>query len=255
MDFYTNVSRYGNKLLVRGYQNGLPVQRKVEYKPTLFVPSKIGGSSQSWSTLDGNKVEKILFEDMKEATNFLKRYENVSNLSIYGNNNYTAQYIQEQYPNDIEFDRSLIRVNNIDIEVESEEGFPEPEKADYPVISICLRQNDGIYRVWGLEKYNKSRDDVLFVQCDSEHDLLSKFLDHWRHHYPDIITGWNVRFFDMPYLINRSLKVLGDQRVKQWSPWGNVRERTILMNGKQNQFYTIEGIEVLDYIEIYTKFT
>ena len=255
MDFYTNVSRYGNKLLVRGYQNGLPVQRKVEYKPTLFVPSKIGGSSQSWSTLDGNKVEKILFEDMKEATNFLKRYENVSNLSIYGNNNYTAQYIQEQYPNDIEFDRSLIRVNNIDIEVESEEGFPEPEKADYPVISICLRQNDGIYRVLGVEKYNKSRDDVLFVQCDSEHDLLSKFLDHWRHHYPDIITGWNVRFFDMPYLINRSLKVLGDQRVKQWSPWGNVRERTILMNGKQNQFYTIEGIEVLDYIEIYKKFT
>ena len=255
MDFYTNVSRYGNKLLVRGYQNGLPVQRKVEFKPTLFVPSKVGGSSQSWSTLDGSKVEKILFEDMKEATNFLKRYENVSNLSIYGNNNYTAQYIQQEYPNDIKFDRSLVRVNNIDIEVESEEGFPEPDKAEYPVISICLRQNDGIYRVWGLEKYNKSRDDVLFVQCDSEHDLLSKFLDHWRHHYPDIITGWNVRFFDIPYLINRSLKVLGDQRVKQWSPWGNVRERTILMNGKQNQFYSIEGIEVLDYIEIYKKFT
>lgn len=255
MDFYTNVSRYGNNLLVRGYQNGQPAQRKVPFEPTLFIPSKVGGSSGSWDTLDGNKVEAIPFENMKEATDFYKRYEHVSNMSIYGNTNYIAQYIQEQYPNDIKFDRSLIRVNNLDIEVESSEGFPEPDKAEYPVISICLRQNDGIYRVWGLEHYENSRDDVLFVQCDSEHDLLSKFLEHWRHHSPDVITGWNVRFFDMPYLINRTLKILGDQRVKQWSPWGNVKERTLLMNGKQNQFYNIEGIEVLDYLEVYKKFT
>ena len=255
MDFYTNVSRYGNNLLVRGYQDGLPVKKKVSFMPTLYIPSKVGGSSMSWSTLDNKKVEAVKFDSMKEATDFYKRYENVSNLTIYGNLNYPTQYIQEQFPNNIEFDRKLIRINNLDIEVESEEGFPEPEKAEYPVISICLRQNDGLYRVWGLNEYTHTRDDVLFIKCDSEHDLLSKFLDHWRHWYPDIITGWNVRFFDIPYLINRSLKVLGDERVKTWSPWGMVRERNIVMNGKNNQFYAIEGIDVLDYIEIYKKFT
>ena len=220
MDFYTNVTRYGNNLLVRGYQDGLPVKKKVSYMPTLFIPSKVGGSSMSWSTLDNKKVEAIKFDSMKEATDFYKRYENVSNLTIYGNLNYPAQYIQEKFPNNIEFDRQLVRINNLDIEVESENGFPEPDKAEYPVISICLRQNDGLYRVWGLNDYENTRDDVLFIKCDSEHDLLSKFLDHWRHWYPDIITGWNVRFFDIPYLINRSLKVLGDERVKTWSPWG-----------------------------------
>ena len=255
MDFYTNVTRYGNNLLVRGYQDGLPVKKKVSYMPTLFIPSKVGGSTKSWSTLDNKKVEAIKFDSMKEATDFYKRYENVSNLTIYGNLNYPAQYIQEKFPNNIAFDRQLVRINNIDIEVESENGFPEPDKAEYPVISICLRQNDGLYRVWGLNDYENTRDDVLFIKCDSEHDLLSKFLDHWRHWYPDIITGWNVRFFDIPYLINRSLKVLGDERVKTWSPWGNVRERNIVMNGKNNQFYAIEGIDVLDYIEIYKKFT
>ena len=124
--------------------------------PTLYIPSKVGGSSMSWNTLDNKKVEAVKFDSMKEATDFYKRYENVSNLTIYGNLNYPTQYIQEQYPNNIEFDRKLIRINNLDIEVESEEGFPEPEKAEYPVISICLRQNDGLYRVWGLNDYTRT---------------------------------------------------------------------------------------------------
>ena len=114
MDFYTNVSRYGNNLLVRGYQDGLPVKKKVSFMPTLYIPSKVGGSSMSWSTLDNKKVEAIKFDSMKEATDFYKRYENVSNLTIYGNLNYPTQYIQEQYPNNIEFDRKLIRINNLD---------------------------------------------------------------------------------------------------------------------------------------------
>ncbi len=256
MQFYTSVLRYGNNLLVRGYKDGQQYQRKVPFKPTMYVPSKPKDMRfEGWKSLDGVAVEPMTFGDMKDASDFVKRYEHVSNFQIYGNSNFIAQYITEQHPNDIKFDRSLVRVNNLDIEVQSDDGFPVPEKAEYPVISIALRQNDGVYRVWGLQEYNVTRDDVLFVQCDSEVDLLQKFLDHWRHNYPDVITGWNTRFFDMPYLINRTLKVLGDQRVKQWSPWGNVRDRNVTINGKPNQYYEIDGIQNLDYLEIYKKFT
>jgi DNA polymerase elongation subunit (family B) len=252
-EFYTSVIRYGSNILYRGYKNGKSIRQKVPFQPTLFIK---GDKGSDWKTLDGHSVEPIKFGDMKEATDFMKRYEGVANFDTYGNTNYVAQYITEKYPNNIEFDRELVQVLNIDIEVQSDDGFPEPRQAGYPVISIAIRKNDGNYWVWGLGDYTVQREDVLYIKCDNELDLLNKFVEHWSMHTPDIITGWNTRFFDIPYLVNRMRKITGDDTMaKRMSPWGLVRERNITINGKPNQEYHLEGIEHLDYLEIYKKFT
>ena len=213
--------------------------------------------------LDGKKgsievLDKIFsgmkFDSMKEATEFQKRYDDIPNFKIYGMNNFVSQFIAEMFPTPIQFKREWVDVCTIDIEVASDEGFPEPDKADHPVISISLKSPKGPYRVWGLYDY-EPREDTIYEKCDSEASLLMKFVDHWSRNQPDIVTGWNTRFFDIPYLVNRIGKTIGADMAKKLSPWGLVREGNTTINGKKQQEYKLEGIEQLDYLEIFRKFT
>jgi DNA polymerase elongation subunit (family B) len=71
----------------------------------------------------------------------------------------------------------------------------------------------------------------------------------------DVVTGWNIEFFDIPYLINRIKRVLGDNEYKKLSPWGIVNEKTVEFKGKENQSYDLLGVSVLDYYQLYRKFT
>ena len=251
-EFYTSALRRGNNILYRGYKNGESVKKKITFKPTLFIS---GDSKSDWRTLDGKSVVEMQFDDMSAATDFISTYRDVDNVEIYGNNNYVTQFLTRKFPKRIEFDRSLVNVINMDIEVASDAGFPEPETADHPVISVALRANDGTYWVWGMGDYSP-RENVLYIKCDNEFDLLTKFVNYWSTHTPDAITGWNTRFFDIPYLINRMRKLTGDDKMSnRLSPWGIVREQNITINGKSNQAYVIEGVESLDYLEVYKKFT
>ena len=251
--FYTSVIRMGNSILYRGYDNGQQVKLRIPFKPKLYIQ---GDSPSPWKTLTGQSVVEMQFDSMTDAADHVKLYSGVSNYTIYGNTNYVTQFIAEEYPNDIQFDRSQVRVMNIDIEVASDSGFPEPERAEHPVISIAIRKNDGNYWVWGLNDYTPTREDVLFIKCDNEVDLLRKFVDHWITYAPDVVTGWNTRFFDIPYICNRCIKLFGDDTLlKRLSPWGAVRDRKQRINNRDQQYYVIEGVEHLDYIEIFKKFT
>lgn len=252
-EFYTSVVRRGNNLLYRGYKNGERVKKKIAFKPTLFVSSD---KPSPWKTLDDQNVAPVTFDSMSEATEFDKLYRDVANVNVYGMNNMVFQYIAKKYPTNIEFDRSSVEVTNFDIEVASDAGFPEPSKAEHPVISITLRKNDGVYWVWGLNDYVVTREDVLFIKCDNEMDLLRKFIDHWSRHTPDVITGWNTMGFDIPYIINRTRNLFGDDTLlSKLSPWGIIRERNREYFGKKVQEYILEGIEHLDYLDVYKKFT
>jgi DNA polymerase elongation subunit (family B) len=252
--FYTSVVRYGDKLLYRGYdENGLATKSRIPFKPTLFMS---GESEEGWTTLDGIPMQPVVFESMSEAKDFNKRYENVSNFEIAGNTNYVAQFIAEEWPNQIHYDRSLIKTANIDIEVFSADGFPAPEDAAHPITAICMREDTGTYWVWGCGDYTTTREDVLYIKCDNEVDLVRKFVRRMEEYAPNVITGWNTRFFDSPYLHNRMVKLFGDDTLaKRMSPWGLIRERNTTINGKQNQEFILEGIEQLDYLEVFKKFT
>jgi len=259
-DFYTNVSRFGNQILVRGYNaEGLPFQRKFDFSPTLFVPSEKG----DWKSLDGQPLAPVDFDSMREAREFIQQYEGTSNFKIYGNTNYIAQFVQKHYPGKIEFNRDKVNVTTIDIEVASDEGFPEPSRADHPVITITVKNNiNNVYYVWGLGDFDVEQSymkdyQVVYRKCKDETQLLIEFLNHWSspRFMPDVVTGWNSTLFDIPYLVNRIARLMGDDAAKKLSPWNKINEREIRVKNRTEQKFELMGIELLDYLDLYKKFT
>ena len=258
MSFYTSVIRYGNSILYRGYDdNGKRVIRKDFFAPKFFIPTK---KETGWHGLDGAKIGPITFKSMRESKAWIDQYKDVQGLRVYGTSNYIHQYITSKYPREIKFDRDKINVTTIDIETEYDGGFPEPERADQKILAITLKNNiDGIYWVWGYGDYDVDAaliKPVKYIRCKSEQALLKSFIEFFcmPTKCPDVITGWNVRFFDMPYLINRTNNILGLEYVKKFSPWGMVEGGKITRRNKEDLVYDIRGIQILDYFELFQKF-
>jgi DNA polymerase elongation subunit (family B) len=259
MRFYTSVNRYGNNLLYRGYQDSRRIKKKIAFKPTLYVKGK--GNSK-FTSLDGVNVDSIEFDSMREAKEFVERYSDVENFNVYGNANYIAQFIAQEFPNEIKFERNKIRVHTIDIEVASDQGFPEPNQALHPVIAIAIKDSIlDTYFVWALGDYDVEKSimktsQVRYTKCKDELDLLKQFIAFWHDEFtcPDAITGWNIRTFDIPYLVNRINRMLGQDDVKKLSPWGLVEERMVSMRKGQVQIYDLIGIAQLDYMDLFMKF-
>ena len=255
--FYTSVARYGNQILYRGYNgNGNPISHKYKFEPTFFVPSN---KPSQWKTLHGKDVQPISFNTMKEAKDFQKQYEDVQAFDVHGNGNFIHQFITSKFPQEIQWKRELLNVVNFDIEVASDDGFPHASEALHPIVSITLKSSkSSVYHVWGLDDYDveKTPHEHLTIQyrkCKSEVELLAKFLEHWRNDYPDIITGWNIRFFDIPYIVNRLARVGSDKAVKALSPWGLVSERQVSFKGRNMDAYELTGIGMMDYYDLFQK--
>ena len=251
MDFYTNVVRYGNNLLIREVKNGQRINSKLKYKPTMFVPVV---KETNWKTLEGKYVTPIQHESIKECTEWLKSYEGQPHL-IFGNPQHAYSYISAQYPNRVNWDMDKILMITIDIEVQCENGFPDPQKAIEPILSITIKnhQNKRIM-VWGIGEFINRRDDVGYVKCKNEVELIHEFLTFWEKTQPDVITGWNTEFFDIPYLYNRIMQ-FNEKDVKRLSPWGNVYSRDVYTMGRTHQLIDISGVAHLDYFDLYRKFT
>ena len=256
--FYTSVVRYGNSMLYRGYDaSGKRVIKKETFSPKFYVPAqKVTG----WSGLDEVPVGAVEMPTMREAKAWLEQYKDVGGFNIYGTTNYIHQYITEKFPREIEFNRDAVNVMSLDIETDYDNGFPTPDKAEHPVLAITTKSSkDNVYRVWACGDYNKEAaliKPVQYIKCEDEWDLLLKFLDYFGNEYssPDVITGWNVKFFDIPYLVNRVAKVLGIDQVKKFSPWGMVDYRQITRMGRTDETYDLRGIQTLDYLDLFKKF-
>ena len=252
MNFYTNISQWGNTLLLREVVNGERLTRRVKYKPTLYAPVE---KPTEWKTLDGDYVTPVNFDNMKEAREWVDNYKNQPEM-VFGSTMYPYNFIAESYPNTVEYDIDKILIVTIDIEVECENGFPSPEQAIEPLLSITVKNHQSKkFVVWGIGKFNNSRDDVTYVECESELHLIKEFLIFWEKHQPDVITGWNTEFFDIPYLCNRITNLCGEDEIKRLSPWRSVHSREVFQMGRKHQVYEIQGVAHLDYFDLYRKFT
>jgi len=250
MKFYTNVYRRGDTVYIRGHDNGRRFTDKIQYKPTFYIPTK---DESEYKTLTGKSVNTFQPGSIKDARNFIDRYKDAANYTIYGSTQYTYTCLNELYGND--YDREYIRIANIDIEVASEDGFPHPEKADQPITAITIKMN-GVSYVLGVGEYTATYSTVKYINCKTEDRLILKFIDLWRHLDPDIVTGWNVQFFDIPYLYNRIQYMHDTKMANMLSPLGFVTDRHVKSGyGKEQLLYDLAGIEVLDYLELYKKFT
>ena len=255
MRFYTFARQYGNNILVRGWddKHGGHFKAKVPFKPTFFVPTN---KPTEYKTLSGRSVAPIQPGTIKECREFLNNYDGVSGTKVYGFDRMLYQYLAEDYSGDIEYDVDKIKLWSLDIETASENGFPKPEEAAEEVLLITLKNYKTKRLItFGSRPYTPSRDDVDYVLCENEHELLSNFVAWWQDVEPEVVTGWNVEAFDITYLANRIQKVMGETSLKRLSPWGLVSSETKEIKGRLVQIYEIAGVSILDYLDLYKKFT
>ena len=258
MKFYTSVLPHKGRLLVRGIDHdGSHKKFKVNYKPSLFTPVQ---EETGYKTLDGRNVAKIQHESMYEARKWIDEYKGVTNFEYFGNTRFQYPYIADKFPGKIDWDLKQLRLITIDIECESENGFPDPSIASEPL--ICITVKDHARKsiiVFGCGNFVNDRDDVKYFKCSTERDLVVKFTKFWTAYNPDIVTGWNVKFFDIPYLMNRFRYLMGDEFVNQFSPWGIVTSNSAKITAKgfnrEQNYYDILGVSVLDYLDLYRKHT
>jgi DNA polymerase elongation subunit (family B) len=250
MFFYTNVQVIGNKFLVRGYDNGEHVMFKEEYSPTLFVKSN---KESKYKTLEGEYVEPIQPGTVRDCREFYKKYDGVENFKIYGNDRYVYQYISDKYPEDeIKFDISKIKLVTLDIETTSENGFPDPKSCEEEILLITIQDYTTKQIItWGSRPFNNTQKNVKYIECDSEYALLNSFLYYWDNNMPEVVTGWNIEFFDIPYICGRLSRILGEKRAKSFSPWGLVSQEEVWSNNRQQICMDIGGITQLDYLKLY----
>jgi DNA polymerase elongation subunit (family B) len=258
MRFYTYIGVLGNKILVRGVNayTGNDFIKREDFLPTMFVEGNKGETP--YRTLDDKPVYKVSPGCIKDSRDFIKQYQGVDGFKIHGNDNFALQYTCEEWKDEVDYDISKIRIWNIDIEVETEKGFPLPEQAMSVVNAITVYDSiEDRYFTWGLGPWNNHREDIEceYFQMDTEEELLQHFLSLYEQSPPHILTGWNIENFDIPYLVNRMTRLFGQKETKRLSPFGWIKERSVRqMFGKESVVYDIYGVAIMDYMKLYKKF-
>ena len=251
MNFYKNVIEHRGKLLVRGIHEGKEYKERLDFSPTLYAMSQ---EDSKFKTLQGQPLKPIQFPSISKAREFKRSY-NTDNSPLYGMDRYQYQYIANEYPKDMMFDKEQIKIFTVDIECTAENGFPDIENPTEELLAITVKnQSNKQIITWGTGEFKTDRTDVTYIRCKNEKSLIMEFMKFWIKNYPDVITGWNTKFFDIPYLFNRIRNLVDEKVLKRFSPWNLVERETIVVRGRPQTHYNIFGISMLDYLDLYQKF-
>ena len=222
------------------------------YYPYLYIETS---GQHDEISLYNTKLKKKTFSSSKERRIFSEKDENKR---IYHNFTCSQQFLIDEFSSEIDnpdFVKHPLKIFYLDIETYSPDEFPEPSLAKAPVNMITIYDNlSEKFHSFGLGEYD-SHDNIIYHNCKTEIVLLERFLDFFQKDYPDIVTTWNGEVFDIPYLVNRIGRVLGDDQAKKLSPYNNIISKEIFTKfGKKAEKFYIEGIANLDYMNVYKKF-
>jgi len=263
--FYTYVDRVGSSILHRYVDdNGKRCDEFNEFSPTLYLPTNSEDSTHTG--IRGETLVPRQYETMRSAQEFIKSHKNISNFKIFGNTNYWAQFIQEQYTGEIEWDMDQLVIANLDIEcLMDDPDNPGLNPIENPIdgvnrITAITVEVNNEYVVFGSKAYTGKKLPLgaVHTHYETEEELLTGFLQHWRQLAPDIITGWNINYFDIPYLVGRIRDILGGSMVNYLgSVAAKYTKRVIDIREQKNgdTKVAIKGVSIIDYLEIYKKFT
>lgn len=250
---YTHTTTIGSRVYIRARDAaGRPHFVELKYEPTYYLPTT---EHTGITTLDGAPLLPYRLDTLNEGREFLDQHPDA-----YGNIQCEYMALADTYGDaEILPDMDRLYVWNLDIEVDSSTAFAPPENPFAAIITITVRWRhrgkSGVV-VYGTKPYTPA-DGVTYHHCADETALLQQFVADWRGRgdYPDIITGWNVQFYDMPYLVNRIKQELGEPAALTLSPFERIAHRTVTLYGKDQSVVDIRGIAILDYLELYKKFT
>ena len=254
-DFYTSVCLLGDDILIRGYEHGSPVQYREKSRPTLFLVPQAQQKKSKFRTLDGRYAFPKQFDGAREAREFIKQYEGASGLEVHGYERFVYQHIAQKWKGEIDYDMSKMKIWTIDIEVACENGFPDVQASAEEMLCITMKNfNTKETITWGTREFVAPKD-IEYRVFWTEQEMLQDFHSWWNQNTPDIITGWNNNLYDIPYICRRIERVLGEKWKKSLSPWNRVIDREIRIQGRTNIAYEITGVAILDYLDLYKKFT
>lgn len=252
--WYTSVKCVGDKILVRGYYDGLPYQDINEYQPTVYVKSK---EPTEFKSLQDEFLKPINPGTIRDTRKFLEKYKDVDGFKLYGNESPVYQYIADAFPEKIEFQMDKHRIYYLDIETTSEFGGVDVESAREQILLITIMDYVSKKTItFGSRPYSKLIENNTYIECKNESELLERFLKFWEKSYADAVSGWNIETFDIPYLVKRIEKSLGDNQAKRLSPWKIVRPKNIIdrRTDKTYETYEIYGVNVIDYLPYFKKY-
>lgn len=254
---YTNIFVRGNTMFVRGVENGSSYSTKVDFAPTLWISAKkTANQTTDWKTLEGKPVYPIQPGSMRECREFMEQYAEVEGFPVYEPPGFIYQYISQEHPDEIKWDPQDITIFTIDIETETEYGFPDPALANEEILLITVKDKTHKKIVtFARKKFENKRKDVTSYVFDHEDTMLREFVQWWSRNYPDVMTGWNSSLFDATYLYNRCVSILGETFSKRLSPFGFVLQRDVDLGGRKAIKTSFAGISHLDYLDLYKKFT
>ena len=251
MNFYKNVIEHRGKLLIRGVLNGKEYKEKIDFGPTLYSLTQ---EDSVYKTLQGQSLKPIEFTNIFAARKFRKDIA-TQNSPIYGLERYHYQYIGQEYPTDIDWDKEHIKIFTLDIETTCEGGFPDVQDPQEQLLCITVKnQSNKQIITWGVGKFVTDRPDITYVECKDEKQLMFEFMKFWIKNYPDVITGWNTKFFDLPYLMNRIKLIAGETVANKMSPWGIINQGEVITHGRPQTTFNLYGISMLDYLDLYKWF-
>ncbi len=251
MNFYKNVIEHRGKLLVRGIKNGKDYKQRMDFMPTHY---SLTNEKSPYKNLQGQSLKPFTLDNIFDARRFRKEMTEMRS-PVYGLERYHYQYIGQEYPGDIEWSKDLIKIFTVDIETTCEGGFPDVENPVEELLCITVKnQSNKQIITWGIGEYKNDRPDVTYVYCKHEKELVFQFMKFWIKNHPDVVTGWNCKFFDMPYLINRIKMIAGDEVANKMSPWNITEAKEVKTQGRVQTVYDIKGIAVLDYLDLYKWF-
>ena len=236
---------------------GVRIDTEIPFRPYLYLEKE---DAEDAVSIFKTSLLKKTFRNSIDRKKFV---DNSSNKRIFHNLGPEQQFLIDMYKDqngDPKFSQFPLKVFLLDIEVDTtvDSSFPTPEKAAVPINLITVYDTlTKATHTWGLkEHYTPTLPDCIYHRCKNEQDLILQFVDFWKSDYPDIASGWNSMGFDFPYIINRFMKIFGEDFVNQLSPVGVVRGRKVFTDmGKEVTIWSIKGVSLIDYMDLYKTFS
>jgi DNA polymerase elongation subunit (family B) len=225
-------------------------------KYVLYYPDAKG----KYRSIYGDPLSKVSVKNYKE---FQKETRIHSGHKLFENDiNPVFRCLEENY---LGKDAPKLNVAFWDIEVDfdPERGYASPEDAFMPItaIAVHLQWLDTLVCLavppktltmgQAIEHVKDFPNTMLF---ENEYEMLDTFLDLIQD--ADILSGWNSEGFDMPYTVNRIIKVLSKEDTRRLCLWDQFpKKREYEKYGKKAITYDLVGRVHLDSLELYRKYT